>query len=254
MNIALFLSGGTGTRLGTNIPKQYLKVSGRPVFSYCLETLLTHPLIDRIQIVADPMWRDEICGWFDTAAGERAESENDLRASNPRGSGLWIDKFGGFSLPGRTRQMSIYNGLEDIRKYARDADYILIHDAARPLLSPAQITDCLEGAAGHDGAMPVLPMKDTVYLSYDGRSVGKLLDRGRIYGGQAPEVFVLGAYFEANTKLLPQEILKINGSTEPAVMAGMDIAMIPGDEGNFKITTKEDLERFCGIVEKEISK
>ncbi len=55
---------------------------------------------------------------------------------------------------------------------------------------------------------------------------------------------MLGKYYEANRALLPERILQINGSTEPAVMAGMDIVMIPGDEGNFKITTKADLIRF----------
>ena len=230
MNIALVLAGGTGSRVGGDVPKQYVLAAGKPVISYCMETLTNHEEIDAIQIVADRRWQEFILEHV------------------PK------DKLRGFSPEGENRQMSILHGLEDIRKYASDEDWVLVHDAARPMVRAEQIHDCLAAAFGHDGVIPVLPMKDTVYLSYDGRSVGKLLDRGRIYGGQAPEVFVLGAYFEANTKLLPQEILKINGSTEPAVMAGMDIAMIPGDEGNFKITTKEDLERFRGIVEKEISK
>ena len=97
---------------------------------------------------------------------------------------------------------------------------------------------------GHDGVLPVLPMKDTVYLSRDGKCVSSLLNRQEIFAGQAPELFVLGKYYEANEQLLPQKILQVNGSTEPAVLAGMDIAMIPGDEGNYKITTKVDLERF----------
>ena len=91
-------------------------------------------------------------------------------------------------------------------------------------------------------------MKDTVYASQDGRSIQALLNRNEIYAGQAPEVFCLGSYYEANISLLPDQILKINGSTEPAVLAGLDITMIPGDEKNFKITTKEDLARFIRIV------
>ena len=94
-------------------------------------------------------------------------------------------------------------------------------------------------------------MKDTVYSSKDGRHIDGLLNRSEIYAGQAPEAFRLGKYYEANQKLLPDEILKINGSTEPAVLAGMDIAMIPGDEGNFKITTQEDLDRFRDIIGKQ---
>ena len=130
---------------------------------------------------------------------------------------------------------------------------MLIHDAARPCLSEALITACIDALDGHDGALPVLPMKDTVYLSRDGKSVSSLLNRQEIFAGQAPELFVLGKYYEANERLFPQKILQVNGSTEPAILAGMDIAMIPGDEGNYKITTKADLERFreC-ILQKRI--
>ena len=63
-----------------------------------------------------------------------------------------------------------------------------------------------------------------------------------------PETFQIGRYFEANEKLFPDQIRSVNGSTEPAIMAGLDIVMIPGDEGNFKITTKEDLDRFTNVL------
>ena len=88
MNIALILSGGTGTRLGADIPKQYIEVKGRPVISYCLETLLVHPKIDAIQIVAEQVWQQVILD-------ELKEQE----------------KFRGFSMPGENRQLSILNGL-----------------------------------------------------------------------------------------------------------------------------------------------
>ena len=78
--------------------------------------------------------------------------------------------------------------------------------------------------------------------------MSELLDRSRIFAGQAPEAYRFGRYLRANEALLPDRIRKINGSTEPAVLAGLDIAMIPGDEGNFKITTKADLKRFTEIV------
>ena len=66
--------------------------------------------------------------------------------------------------------------------------------------------------------------------------------------GQAPEAFRLGRYYQANRALSEEQLLAINGSTEPAIMAGMDICYIAGDERNFKVTTKEDLERFRRIV------
>lgn len=231
MNIALILSGGTGTRMGTDIPKQYVEVGGKPIISYCVERLVSHGRIDAIQIVAEAAWREQIRKWLSTDEFEK--------------------KFRSFSDPGTNRQLSILSGLEDIRQYADASDCIFIHDAARPMLSDRQITDCLDGICGHDAALPVLPMKDTVYSSTDGKTVGALLNRSEIYAGQAPEVFRLEKYYEANKRLLPDRILQINGSTEPAIMAGLDVAMIPGDERNFKITTKTDLERLCRIVEEQ---
>lgn len=228
MGIALILSGGSGVRLGMDIPKQYIEVHGRPVISYCIEQLSCHEGINGIQIVANEQWHDKI--------------KECLKIYDRN------NKFQGFSLPGENRQLSIYNGLTDIRKYAEDSDVVLVHDAARPMLSAQMITDCLHAVNGHDGVLPVLPMKDTVYQSADGKCVGALLNRSEIYAGQAPEAFRLGKYYEANKRLMPDKILEINGSTEPAVMAGMDIVMIPGDEGNFKITTREDLVRFKEII------
>ena len=154
------------------------------------------------------------------------------------------NKFMSFSTPGATRQLSIYNGLCDIKKYSSDDDRIIIHDAARPLVSSEIITACFEALNEHDCVLPVLPMKDTVYSSEDGRCISGLVERSKIYAGQAPEAFIFGKYLMANEILMPDKILKINGSTEPAVIAGLDVALIDGDEKNFKITTKTDLEKF----------
>lgn len=228
MVTALVLSGGSGARMGMDIPKQYIKVNGRTVIAYCLETLFSHEEIDAVQVVADKMWHEAII--------EAVEV---------------MEKFRGFSKPGNTRQLSILNGLEDIMSYASASDYVLVHDAARPFVSHALITDCINAVKGHDGVLPVLPMKDTVYLSEDGMRISSLLERSKVYAGQAPELFVLGKYYAANRQLCPNKIRNINGSSEPAVMAGMDVAMIPGDERNFKITTRENLDRFVEIIKQK---
>lgn len=223
MNIAIVLSGGTGTRLGSEIPKQYIRVKEKTIISYCLEVLESCEEIDAIQIVADESWQDVIL-----------ESQ--------------MAKFKGFSKPGANRQLSIYNALKDVKEYASKKDVVIIHDAARPCVSEKMFLDLIHACKEHEGALPVLPMKDTVYLSEDGKCITSLLNRSQIFAGQAPEAFCFGKYYEANVRLLPDDILKINGSTEPAIMAGMDIAMIPGDEKNFKITTLQDLERFQQLV------
>ena len=166
MNIALILSGGTGSRAGTDIPKQYIRVAGRAILTYSIGVLSAHRDIDGIHIVAAASWREAITAWL--ADCDRAK------------------KFRGFSEPGANRQLSIYNGLLDIKACADDADRVLIHDAARPLLTAETVSACLAAADGHEGVIPVLPMKDTVYGSTDGKTINALLDRTEIFAGQAP--------------------------------------------------------------------
>ena len=239
MMMAILLSGGTGTRLGSEIPKQYIEVNGKTVIAYCIETLSKSADIDGIVIVADSKWQENIRKWL---------TESDVK-----------NKFRGFAQPGENRQLSIYNGLKLIERdllyggSADDEDYVFVHDAARPLLTEDDIAAYVSAAQGHDGVLPVLPMKDTVYLSRDGKKVSSLLKREEVFAGQAPEIFRFEKYLKSNEKLIQSsEILSINGSTEPAILAGMDIAMVTGDEGNFKITTAEDLERFRMIVSESV--
>lgn len=228
MNISIILAGGTGMRLGSDIPKQYIEVDDKMIIAYCLDKFAESPSVDAIQIVASKEWHENIR----QCMVERS-----------------VVKWKGFSEPGENRQMSILNALGDVFKYASPEDYVMIHDAARPLVHPDFIASCFGRAKGHGGVMPSLPMKDTVYLSEESGRITSLLKREMVFAGQAPEVFRLGEYYAANQALLPDKILSINGSAEPAVMAGMDIIMMDGDEKNFKITTKEDLMRFKQIIE-----
>ena len=222
MNAAILLSGGVGSRIASDIPKQYVRLNGHMMITYSLHTLLQCEYVDEVYIVADEAWRDEISA--DVA---------DVKIKD-------------FAKPGTNRQASIFSGMETIisnHDEAGDDDTVLVHDAARPFLTVSMLDECYKALSGHDGVMPVLPMKDTVYYSEDGSNISKLLDRSKIFAGQAPELFRLRKYYEANKALLPDKINEINGASEPAVMYGMDIAMISGDEANYKVTTDEDMRR-----------
>ena len=238
MNYAVLLSGGSGTRTGLDKPKQYLRCGRHMMVTHSLRAILCSEFVDAVYVVADPLWRDEITADIEDA-------------------GLDSGKIRGFSDPGENRQCSVFNGLQSIlgdvdAKMRTDSlpgeDSVLIHDAARPFLTGELLKRCYDGLEGYDGVMPVLPMKDTVYLSRDGVSVSQLLNREEIFAGQAPELFNLRKYYKANESLLPDRILRINGASEPAVMAGMSIAMIPGDEGNYKVTTNADVKRFSEFI------
>ena len=221
MNYAIILSGGIGTRLGLDMPKQYYEVNKKPIIRYVIETMEQCEVVDGFVIVAAEEWQEYVRE----------------QISVP-------EKFLGYASPGENRQLSIYNGLCALRGVAKEEDVVLIQDAARPNTSFKLVEACFNLAEDIDGAMPVLPMKDTVYLSEDGVQVSSLLERKNVFAGQAPESFRFGKYLAANEMLLPEKIGSINGSTEPAILAGMHIQMIPGDEKNYKITTEVDLEKF----------
>ncbi len=236
MNIALLLSGGTGSRIRSEVPKQYIRVGEQMIVTRSLCRLMSHGLIDGVWVVATREWQDAIVEDMAGALRDYA-SDNEQYLQ-------WKKKLMGFSAQGETRADSIYRGLLDLRKFMDPMDVVLIHDAARPRVSQELITACLMACATHDGAMPVLPMKDTVYESEDGKTVSKLLERNHVFAGQAPEAFRYGKYIEAYRRIPMERIALLHGSSEPAVVAGMDIAMIPGEESNYKITTDEDLKRF----------
>ena len=225
MAIAIILSGGTGLRASTDIPKQYIEVNNTPVIADSINVFEGHEDIVKYVIVAADKWTDYITKF----TGE---------------------KFIGFAPAGETRQLSILNGLKVLSSIAEDDDTIIIHDAARPFVSANIISELVNACKTHDGAMPALPVKDTMYIR-KGNKVHSLIDRDTIISGQAPEAFLYKKYLEANEALLPKKIMSIKGSTEPAFMAGMDVAVIDGDENNFKITTKEDLERYILIKSKK---
>lgn len=226
MNYAIILSGGVGTRMGLDVPKQYYRVAGKPIIQYGMDTIESIQMINGYVIVAAREWHGFIL-------------ENTVRST----------KFIGFAEPGRNRQLSIYHGLQILKKYAQEDDLVLIQDAARPNTTEKLIKRCLSIGLKQDGAMPILRMKDTIYVSHSGRKIDSLLKREELFAGQAPEAFRFGKYLKANEQLLPEEIMKIDGSTEPAVMYGMNISLVNGEESNFKITTIEDLGYFQQQVE-----
>ena len=231
-NIALILSGGVGSRMGLNIPKQYVIVNNQPILNYCLSTFLENDIVDALVIVVATEWLDFV--------------KEHLAKLNPQKPIFYAN-------PGETRQFSIYNGLNVIRENSfKDDDIVLIHDGARPLLSHDLINRCITSCKDVDGIMPVIPVKDTIYLSEDGVHIHTLLNRSYLWAGQAPEAFKFGKYIKAHDEMDKSELLKITGSTEIAYKYGLNCQMIEGDPMNFKITTPEDLSNFESLLNENI--
>ena len=160
MNYAIILSGGIGTRMQMgDFPKQYLEVEKKPILLYTLEQFQKSSAVEKIVIVAADAWREKIRGWMEEDG---------------------ITKFLAFADAGDTRQESIHNGLTVcMEDSVSENDGVIIHDGVRPLVSEQLIGDCLAALADHEGCMPVLPMKDTIYQSSDGTKIDHLPVRRR---------------------------------------------------------------------------
>lgn len=229
MNYAIILSGGIGSRMNKiDIPKQYIKVQGKPLIMYTPEQFEKSKEIDNIVVVASNEWKQYI--------------KDECREHG-------ISKILDIVINGRTRQESIYNGLKKcIQSSSNIEDKVIIHDAVRPMVTVELIEKCLNNIGEYDGCMPVLPLNDTIYYSDNGEEITNLMDRSKLYAGQAPEAFNLYKYYAINENTSKEELNKIRGTSELAYKKGLNVKLIAGEDTNFKITTRADLTRFEMIV------
>lgn len=222
-NIAVVLSGGTGSRMGLDLPKQYIELSGKPVIVYTLEQLQRCETVDGVIVTAAPEWKARIQQW------KEEFSLTKLLSTAPGGV---------------NRQLSIRNGLLAAEKFM-DSDEqsgVIIQDAARPLSSVELLTSLTAELKEALAVMPALPITDTTYISRDGQWVDGLLDRSTLFAGQAPEAFRYWPYLKLYRDT-PEEILSsMSGSCQLPCREGWKVKIIPGEHSNIKVTYAGDLK------------
>lgn len=226
MNIAIILSGGVGTRMGANIPKQYIEVNNRPIISYVIEKFLAHEMIDSMIIALNEQWLEYV-------QGRLPETKKNIYFSNP----------------GETREHTIYNALKRAQEIGGgDDDIVIIHDAVRPMVSDRVITDCLDGCKKYDAAIATIDVKDTIYVCTEGECITEVPNRSKLHAGQTPEAFKLGEYLKIHDESTYEEISMVTGGAQFAQQKGLQVFLSRGEEINFKLTTPEDLDRFTQII------
>lgn len=211
--VALVVAAGRGRRLGGDIPKQYLDLAGRPVLRHTLAALAADPQIAAVRAVIHP-------------------DDQDLYALAAQGLGILAPVFGG-----ATRQDSVRLGLESLAELAPDA--VLIHDGARPFVDPGTTGRVIAALAAHPGAIPGVPVADTLKRGADGQVAGTV-DRAGLWRAQTPQGFRFGDILAAHRAQTGEEL---TDDAAVAERAGLAVALVPGAEDNVKITTLADLER-----------
>ncbi|HZP90218.1 MAG TPA: 2-C-methyl-D-erythritol 4-phosphate cytidylyltransferase [Actinomycetota bacterium] len=212
--VAIVLAGGAGERLGERTPKAFVPLGGRPMLVHAATAALACPAVGSI-VVAAP------------------EGFEDLAHATLEGVGAHAVVTGG-----GTRQASVRAALEAV---PAEAGAIVCHDAARPFARPELFAAVLEALAEADGAVPVLPVPDTV-KRVRGGLVLRTEPREELALAQTPQAFRAPALREAHRRAAEAGI---DLTDDAAVLewAGFRVRAVPGDPGNFKITTPDDLAR-----------
>jgi 2-C-methyl-D-erythritol 4-phosphate cytidylyltransferase/2-C-methyl-D-erythritol 2,4-cyclodiphosphate synthase len=210
--VALLVAAGRGTRFGAEMPKQVLPLLGKPVLRHAAEALLREGGVDAIQPVSAPGGEAALAALLD---------------------GLPI-------LPpvagGDTRQESVRRGLEALA--GDPPDIVLVHDAARPVVPPGTVPALLAALAELPGAIPALPVSDTLKRGAEGR-IAETVPRAGLYRAQTPQGFRYPALLAAHRAAAAE-------ATDDAQLleaAGLPVALVAGHDSNVKITWPEDLAR-----------
>jgi len=220
--IAIIPAGGKGLRSGSATPKQYLKIKGKPIIVYTLQTFQKNKLMDRIIIAAEPEYFNLLI---------RLVKKHKLKKVK-----LIVEG-------GMTRQDSVYNAV--ISSSADDNDLIVVHDAARALLPDIVLTNAIETAKQKGNALVCIKAKDTLIKGE--KTVDEYLNRDEVYYVQTPQIFKFKELQSALSKANNEQFV---GTDESMLIKriGKKVNIVDGSVFNFKITTKEDVELFTKLV------
>ncbi|MSP81625.1 MAG: bifunctional 2-C-methyl-D-erythritol 4-phosphate cytidylyltransferase/2-C-methyl-D-erythritol 2,4-cyclodiphosphate synthase [Alphaproteobacteria bacterium] len=215
---ALVVAAGRGTRFGGDVPKQYQVLAGRSVLGHSLAAFAGHPGIRGVRAVIHGDDRER---YADTARG--------LAVLDPVEGGA-------------TRQESVRRGLESLAPLTPDR--VLIHDAARPCVGPATIAAVIAALDAAVGAVPALPVSDAL-MRGAGDRITTSVDRGGLWRAQTPQGFRFDAILAAHRAATGTDHADDVGVAQAA---GHDVAIVPGDEDNLKVTAAGDLARAARVL------
>jgi 2-C-methyl-D-erythritol 4-phosphate cytidylyltransferase/2-C-methyl-D-erythritol 2,4-cyclodiphosphate synthase len=216
---ALIVAAGSGERFGGSIPKQYQDLAGMPILRRSVLAFLNHPHIDQVQVVISPAHRD----LYDKAVA-------DLGLPEP-------------VIGGATRQDSVRLGLEALEKNNKP-ERVMIHDAARPLIDAATITNVRKALDKDGGAIAAKPLVDTLKRG-NGINIETTIDRNNLWQAHTPQAFHFDAILSAHRATIGAQL---TDDAAVAEKAGMNVTLVLSNPDNMKITNPDDLDRAARLL------
>lgn len=226
-NIALIIAGGSGHRMGQEIPKQFINVYDKPVLIYTLESFQRHPQIDAIEVVC-------IDGWHDVLKAYARQFD--------------ITKLKWVVSGGKSGQESIRNGVYNLEGKVKDDDIIVVHDGIRPLVDDSVLTDVLLKAKQYGNAVTSMPYNEQIFVvnKEDEMTTNQYIPRETLRRVSTPQAYRFDLLDSKYHEAFEKEIGIYGSSYTNTMMVelGVTLHFAAGSDKNIKLTTKDDLEMF----------
>jgi 2-C-methyl-D-erythritol 4-phosphate cytidylyltransferase len=233
MTIAIIIAGGSGSRMGQSIPKQFITIHDKPVLIYTLEGFQRHPMINAIEVVCIDGWQKVV--W----AYARQFNINKLQ---------WI------VTGGSSGQESIRNGVFNLEGKCGDDDIIIIHDGIRPLVDAFVLTDVIETAQKKGNAVTSMPYNEQIFIvnETDSSTTNKYIPRETLRRVATPQAYTFNKLDWAYHMAFEKGIGIYGSSYTNTMMVelGETLHFAAGSDKNIKLTTQDDLELFKGYLER----
>ena len=234
MNIAIILAGGSGARMGQDVPKQFLIVRDKPILIYTLESFQQSPEIDAIEVVCIDGWQQMLTAY--------------ARQYN-------ITKLKWIVVGGESGQESIRNGVFNLREFCQEDDIIIIHDGIRPLVAQSVLSDVIRLCREKGNAVSSLPYNEQIFISTDGVSTKQFIPRETIRRVVTPQAYTYGKLEAAYRRAFSEGIGIFASAYTNTMMVelGETLFFAAGSEKNIKLTTRDDIELFKAYLEMDRS-
>lgn len=229
MNIAVIIAGGSGSRMGHDIPKQFINVYDKPVLIYTLESFQQHSMIDAIEVVCIAGWEDILLTY--------AKQFNITKLK-------WVVE------GGNSAQESIKKGIDNLKGKCNPDDNIIIHDGIRPLVDSDVLDDIIEKCNTYGNGVTSLPYNEQIFVIDDEISTTKYIPRETLRRVSTPQAYKFHKLEWAYEKAFREEIGIYGSSYTNTMMVelGERLYFAKGSDKNIKLTTKDDLEIFKGYL------
>lgn len=234
MTTAIIIAGGSGHRMGMNIPKQFVNVYDKPILIYTLEGFQRHPLVDAIEVVCIDGWQEIVWAY--------SKQFNITKLK-------WIVS------GGETGQESIRNGVYNLEGKIADNDIVIIHDGIRPLIDSTVLTDVITKCQEYGNAVTSMPYNEQIFVvdAENESTTTKFIPRESLRRVATPQAYQFKLLYDKYHEAFEKGI-GIYGSHYTNTMMvelGVRLHFAAGSDKNIKLTTKDDLEMFKGYIARD---